>query len=128
MYSVFSSGMSLITSLELTTNVLNNSVVSERMTGVIDEIRAGGSLSTALHRTELFPQMMVTMINVGEESGALDEILEKTADFYDLESDDAIQKMVSLLEPVMIVALGGIVGTVIVGIMLPVFGMYQNVG
>jgi type IV pilus assembly protein PilC len=71
---------------------------------------------------------MVTMINVGEESGALDEILEKTADFYDLESDDAIQKMVSLLEPVMIVVLGGVVGTVIIGIMLPVFGMYENVG
>jgi type IV pilus assembly protein PilC len=72
--------------------------------------------------------MMVTMINVGEESGALDEILEKTADFYYLESDDAIQKMVSLLEPVMIVVLGGVVGTVIIGIMLPVFGMYENVG
>jgi type IV pilus assembly protein PilC len=128
MYSVFSSGMSLITSLELTTNVLDNAVVNEKMTGVIDEIRAGGSLSTALHRTELFPQMMVTMINVGEESGALDEILEKTADFYDLESDDAIQKLVSMLEPVMIVVLGGVVGTVIIGIMLPVFGMYENVG
>jgi type IV pilus assembly protein PilC len=71
--------------------------------------------------------MMVTMINVGEESGALDEILEKTADFYDLESDDAIQKMVSMLEPLMIVVLGGLVGTVIIGIMLPVFGMYGNV-
>lgn len=128
MYSVFSSGMSLITSLELTTNVLNNSVVSEKMTGVLDEIRSGGALSGALHRTELFPQMMVTMINVGEESGALDEILEKTADFYDIEADNAIQKMVSLLEPVMIVVLGGIVGTVIIGIMMPVFGMYENVG
>ena len=81
MYSVFSSGMSLITSLELTTNVLNNSVVTEKMSSVLDEIRSGGALSGALHRTELFPQMMVTMINVGEESGALDEILEKTADF-----------------------------------------------
>ena len=72
--------------------------------------------------------MMVTIINVGEESGALDEILEKTADFYDIEADNAIQKMVTLLEPLMIVILGAVVGTVIIGIMLPVFGMYQNVG
>lgn len=127
MCTVFSSGMSLITSLELTTNVLNNTVVNERMTTVLDEIRSGGNLSGALHRTELFPQMMVTMINVGEESGALDEILEKTADFYDVEADNAIQKMVSLLEPVMILALGGMVGVVIIGIMMPVFGMYENV-
>lgn len=127
MYSVFSSGMSLITSLELTTNVLNNSVVTEKMSGVLDEIRSGGSLSNALHKTELFPQMMVTMINVGEETGALDDILSKTADFYDVESDDAIQKLVSMLEPLMIVILGGLVGTVIIGVMLPVFGMYENV-
>jgi type IV pilus assembly protein PilC len=72
--------------------------------------------------------MMVTMINVGEESGALDEILSKTADFYDVEADNAIQKMVSMLEPLMIVVLGAVVGTVIIGIMLPVFGMYENVG
>lgn len=128
MCSVFSSGMSLLTSLELTTNVINNSVMNEKMTEVLEEIRAGGSLSAALHKTGLFPQMMVTMINVGEESGALDEILEKTADFYDIEADNAIQKMVTLLEPLMIVILGAVVGTVIIGIMLPVFGMYQNVG
>jgi type IV pilus assembly protein PilC len=127
MYSVFSSGMSLITSLELTTNVLGNSVVTEKMTGVLDEIRSGGALSGALHRTGLFPQMMVTMINVGEESGDLDGILEKTADFYDVEADDAIQKLVSLLEPLMIVIMGGLIGTVIIGIMMPVFGMYENV-
>jgi type IV pilus assembly protein PilC len=127
MYSVFSSVMSLLTSLELTTNVLDNSVITEKMQGVLDEIRSGGALSTALHRTEVFPQMMVTMINVGEESGALDEILSKTADFYDVEADNAIQKMVSLLEPLMIVILGAVVGTVIIGIMLPVFGMYENV-
>lgn len=128
MYSVFSSGMSLITSLELTTNVLNNTVVTEKMSGVLDEIRSGGALSAALHKTELFPQMMVTMINVGEESGALDEILSKTADFYDIQADDAVQKMVTLLEPLMIVIMGGVIGTVIIGIMMPVFGMYQNVG
>jgi type IV pilus assembly protein PilC len=127
MYSVFSSGMSLLTSLELTTNVLDNTVITEKMSGVLDEIRSGGALSTALHRTEVFPQMMVTMINVGEESGALDDILAKTADFYDVEADNAIQKMVSLLEPLMIVILGAVVGTVIIGIMLPVFGMYENV-
>lgn len=128
MYSVFSSGMSLLTSLELTTNVLDNAYIGEKMTTVMDEIRAGGALSTSLHKMDVFPQMMVTMINVGEESGALDDILAKTADFYDLEADDAIQKMVSMLEPLMIVILGGLVGTVIIGIMMPVFGMYQNVG
>lgn len=127
MYSVFSSGMSLITSLELTTNVVGNSVVTEKMSSVLDEIRSGGNLSGALHRTALFPNMMVTMISVGEESGALDEVLEKTADFYDDEADAAIGKLVSMLEPLFIVVLGGAVGTVLIGIMLPVFGMYENV-
>lgn len=127
MYSVFSSGMSLLTSLELTTNVVGNSYVTAKMNEVMDEIRAGGALSTSLTKTEIFPQMMLTMINVGEESGALDEILAKTADFYDLEADDAIQKLVSMMEPVMIVVLGGLVGAVVIGIMLPIYGMYENV-
>jgi len=127
MYSVFSSGMTLLTSLELTTNVLDNSVVSERMSVVMDEIRAGGALSTSLHKTQLFPNMMVTMVSVGEESGSLDEVLEKTADFYETEADDAIQKLVSMLEPIMILVMGGLVGTVIIGIMMPMFGMYSQV-
>ena len=127
MYSVFSSGMTLLTSLELTTNVLDNSVVADRMSVVMDEIRAGGALSTSLSKTQLFPNMMVTMVSVGEESGSLDEVLEKTADFYETEADDAIQKLVSMLEPIMILVMGGLVGTVIIGIMMPMFGMYGNV-
>jgi type IV pilus assembly protein PilC len=66
------------------------------------------------------------MLSVGEESGALDEILAKTSDFYDMEADDAIQKLVTMLEPLMIVILGGIVGTVVIGIMAPIYGMYGN--
>lgn len=128
MSSVFSSGMSLITSLELTANVLNNSYVNERMLDVIDEIRSGGALSSALSKTDIFPQMMITMLSVGEESGALDDILEKTSDFYDIEADDAIQKMVTMLEPIMIVILGIVIGVVVIGIMAPIYGMYQNIG
>ena len=67
------------------------------------------------------------MVSVGEESGSLDEVLEKTAAFYETEADDAIQKMVSILEPVMILVMGGVVGTVIIGIMMPMFGMYSQV-
>lgn len=127
MSSVFSSGMSLITSLELTANCLNNAYVSERMSLVIDDIRSGSTLSASLSKMEVFPQMMLTMISVGEESGALDEVLSKTSDFYDLEADDAIQKMVTLLEPLMIVGLGLIVGVVVIGIMAPIYGMYDNI-
>jgi len=97
------------------------------MSVVMDEIRAGGALSTSLHKTQLFPNMMVTMVSVGEESGSLDEVLEKTADFYETEADDAIQKLVSMLEPIMILVMGGLVGTVIIGIMMPMFGMYSQV-
>jgi type IV pilus assembly protein PilC len=128
MSSVFSSGMSLITSIELTANCLNNEYVTSQMDQVIDEIRTGGALSKAIEKTEIFPQMMITMLNVGEESGALDEILEKTSDFYDQEADDAIGKLVALMEPGMIVILGGVVGLVAVGLMAPIFGMYDNIG
>lgn len=128
MSSVFSSGMSLITSIELTSNCLNNKYVTSQMDQVIDEIRTGGALSVAINKTEIFPQMMITMLNVGEESGALDEILEKTSDFYDQEADDAIGKLVAMMEPAMIIVLGGLVGLIAIGIMAPIFGMYQNIG
>lgn len=128
MSSVFSSGMSLVTSIELTTNCINNLIIEEKMKDVIDEIKAGGNLSTALAKLEIFPTMMITMLSVGEEAGALDDILDKTSDFYETEADNAIQKMVTLLEPLMIVTLGIIVGVVVIGIMSPIFGMYSNVG
>lgn len=128
MSSMYSSGMSLLNAIELTSNVVNNSVVKKKLEFVVDEIKRGGSLSVALTKTEIFPQMMITMIKVGEESGELDTILEKTSDFYDEEADAAIQKMVALMEPLMIAVLGGIVGLVVVSILGPIYSGYSNVG
>lgn len=84
-------------------------------------------MSKLLDESKLFPTMMTSMVAIGEESGALDEMLQKTADFYDEELDDAIQKLVASIEPVMIVIMGLLIGFLVAAVMLPIFGMANTV-
>ncbi len=128
MCSVFSSGLSLIESLELAANILNNRFVAEKIERVTEEIRSGSAFSSSLAKTGIFPQMLITMLKVGEESGELDTILGKTSDYYDVEAEAAIQKMVALIEPLMIVVLGIVIGVVVISILGPIYSNYANVG
>ncbi|MBP3273335.1 MAG: type II secretion system F family protein [Ruminococcus sp.] len=120
--SLYSSGIPMVDSLQRSSSVLSNSYVDKMFIQVIDEVKQGSPMSTAIAKTELFEGMFTSMIYVGEESGALDEILEKTADFYEEEADAAVKRLVSLLEPCMIIIMGGAIGVCLAGIFPLLYG------
>lgn len=118
--TMYSSGVPMIECLERAASVLANTYINQRFVSVVENVKSGESISSAIAKTEIFESMFCSIIYVGEESGALDDILRKTAEYYEEESDAAIQRMVALLEPVMIVVLGVLIGLVI-GSILPAF-------
>ena len=114
--SLYSSGIPMVECLERSSAILNNAYISDKFDQVISEVKQGEPLSAAITRTEIFESMFCSIIFVGEEAGALDEILEKSADYYDEEADSAVQRLVSLLEPVMIIFLGVVIGLILAGV------------
>ena len=120
--SLYSSGIPMVDSLQRSSSVLSNSYVDKMFEQVIDEVKQGSPMSVSIAKTEIFEGMFTSMIYVGEESGALDEILEKTADFYEEEADAAVKRLVSLLEPVMIIIMGGAIGLCLAGIFPLLYG------
>lgn len=125
MSSLFSSGMQMVECIQKSEQVLGNTYISNEFVTVIENVKQGESFSTALGRTGIFDPIFVSVILVGEESGTLDEILEKTADYYDDESDTAISKLTSMLQPLMIL----IMGVLVCAILLAVYpAMYEAMG
>lgn len=125
--SLYSSGIPMVESLERASAVLGNSYIDERFRDVVDEVKQGETLSSAITRTEVFENMFCSIIYVGEESGALDTILEKTADYYEEESDAAVQQLVGMLEPLLMIFLGVIIGLVVCGIYPALYGSLESV-
>jgi type IV pilus assembly protein PilC len=97
------------------------------MADVITSVKGGGTISAPLREAPVFPPMVSQMVGVGEETGALDTMLEKIADFYDSEVDAAVKALTSILEPVMIIFVGGIVGVIVVSMYLPLFSVYNSI-
>jgi len=124
--TLLASGISIIKALESATEITNNVLVMEMMSGIINDVKKGLSVSSLLKRAPIFPAMMLSMISVGEETGALDDMLEKTADYYDEELETAVGRLVSLLEPLMVVFMGIAIGGVLLAMYLPMFSMFQN--
>lgn len=125
--SLYSSGIPMVEALERSSAVLANSYITEQFKQVVDDVKQGESLSLSIQKAEVFESMFCSIIYVGEESGALDDILTKTADFYEEEADSAITKLVSMIEPIMIVFMGVVVGLIIVSIMPAMTAMYDQV-
>lgn len=125
---LFGSGVPLIQALDITSTVIQNVVLESKIQNMKEDIRMGYTLSRSIKDISEFPPMMKSMIGVGEESGTLDEILDKTANFYDEEVEVAVQRLTALIEPVMIVFMAGIVGFIVIAIALPMFGMYEAIG
>jgi len=92
---------------------------------VRDSVRSGQSLAAPLNEHPVFPPMVVQMISVGEDTGALDEMLAKIAQFYDQEVEATTQQLTSLIEPLMIAVLGGIVGSMIIALYMPIFSIFD---
>jgi type IV pilus assembly protein PilC len=126
--TLVSSGVSILEGLEITARTAGNRVIHDAVMESRASIAGGETIAEPLKRAAVFPPMVVQMINVGEQTGGLDEMLTKIADFYDDEVDQAVEALLSAMEPIMIVFLGGIVGGMIVAMYLPIFDMISAVG
>jgi len=119
--TLVSSGVPILEGLEITAKAAGNTVVRDAVMKTRASISSGQTIAEPLRQSEVFPPMVVQMISVGEETGALDEMLCKIADFYDEEVDAAVDAMTSVIEPIMIVIMGGVVGGMVVAMYLPIF-------
>ena len=125
--TLISSGVSILDGLEITAKTAGNRVISDAIMASRSSIAGGDTISAPLAKSNVFPPMVISMIAVGEQTGGLDEMLAKVADFYDEEVDSAVSNLLSMLEPVMIVFLGVVVGGMVVAMYLPIFDMINAV-
>jgi type IV pilus assembly protein PilC len=125
--TLLSSGVAILEGLEITAKTSGNRVIHDAVMSSRSSIAGGESISEPLRRAEVFPPMVTSMISVGEETGDLDGMLSKVADFYDDEVDVAVEGLLKAMEPLMIVILGSIVGGMIVAMYLPIFGVINSI-
>ncbi|MDE5583419.1 MAG: type II secretion system F family protein [Ruminococcus sp.] len=125
--SLYSSGIPMVECLERASAVLGNSYIDEKFIEVVDEVKQGETLSNAITRTEIFEGMFCSILYVGEESGALDSILEKTSEYYEEESDAAVQRLVSMVEPLLLIFMAVIIGLVVCGIYPALYGSMESI-
>jgi len=125
--TLIASGVPILAGLEITARTAGNKVIAEAIMTARTSIREGETVSAPLKASNVFPPMVVQMISVGEQTGALDEMLTKIAVFYEAEVDTAVDTLTSIIEPVMIVVMGGIVGGMVVAMYLPMFKLISVV-
>lgn len=125
--SLYSHGVPALDMIELTGGVIGNVYIEDLFDQVYVAVSRGELISTSIEEIEVFDSMLGAMISVGEETGDLEEILSKTADYFDQESDAALTRLVSLIEPVMIVWMGLVVGVIVISILQPMFGAYDHI-
>ncbi|HEX4049211.1 MAG TPA: type II secretion system F family protein, partial [Elusimicrobiota bacterium] len=121
--TLIKSGVPIMQALETVAQTAGNVVISEAVLLTRESIREGGHLSDPLKKSGIFPNMVTSMISVGEETGALDVMLSKIADFYDQEVDTAVKGLTSLIEPIVIVVMGIVIGTIVVSMFMPMFSL-----
>ena len=122
-----SSGVPILDGLEITARTAGNSIIEDAVMAVRKSVEEGKTISEPLADTKVFPAMVCQMINVGEQTGALDQMLSKIADFYEEEVDTAVDGLMKLLEPIMITILGGIIGTIVTAMYLPMYSILQQI-
>jgi len=125
--SLTSAGVPILQAIDITGKTAGNAVIENSMGDVIASIKGGGSIAAPLKEAGAFPAMVAQMVGVGEETGALDTMLEKVADFYDSEVEAAVKALTSIMEPVMIIVVGGIVGVIVISMYLPLFSIYNSI-
>ncbi|MGI6705451.1 MAG: type II secretion system F family protein [Clostridia bacterium] len=126
--TLLSEGVSLTQSLEIVSRIIGNVVIEKGILNGCEELRQGKSLSEPLSLLGYFPPMIIQMIYLGEESGTMDEMLQKAAEYYEMEVETAIQRMTTLIEPAVIVILGGVVAFIVLSTILPIFDMMSLIG
>jgi type IV pilus assembly protein PilC len=125
--TLISSGVSILDGLEITAKTSGNRVIQDAIMESRASIAGGETIAAPLKKSQVFPPMVISMIAVGEQTGGLDEMLSKIADFYDEEVDAAVSGLLALMEPVMIVFLGVVVGGMVIAMYLPIFDMVNAV-
>ena len=119
--TLITSGVPILQALKITKETIGNEIIQDAVDKVHDSIKEGDTIAAPLDETKVFPPMVVNMIDVGEETGSLDAMLMKVADIYDAEVEAAVDAMLALLEPAIIIVLGGIIGFIVVALYLPIF-------
>lgn len=127
MASLYSSGLPMVECLKRSSDTLNNTYISLKFRDVVDEVKSGETLSSSIQRADIFDSMFCSIIFVGEESGALDDILAKTAEYYDEEADSAVKRLCGLLEPVMLIVLGVIIALVCAAFFPALYGAFEGI-
>ncbi len=122
-----SAGVPIIQAIEITGKTAGNAVIERAMDDVIVSVKAGGSIAEPLRKSSAFPVMVPHMIGVGEETGALDAMLAKVAEFYEDEVATAVKALTSIMEPAMIILVGSIVGVIVISMYLPLFSVYNSI-
>ncbi|MZK51678.1 type II secretion system F family protein [Clostridium beijerinckii] len=125
--TLIASGLSLVEALKIVSEVAGNKIAEIELLKIRDKVVRGESLYSSMRESGIFPEMLYSMIKIGEETGSLDDILNKTADFYDEELDSIIQTSVALLEPILIVIMGLVIGFMVASIMIPMFDTYSQI-
>lgn len=126
--SLTRSGVPILTALEIVRDTAGNQIIANAIDASRRDIQQGGMISVALQKEQVFPIMAIQMISIGEETGELDQMLMKVADFYEDEVEQSVKALTSVLEPIMIVVLGGMVGIILLSMYLPMFKVYDSLG
>lgn len=126
--SLYASGISLVEALIIAKGTIGNEYISSQFDELVKEVRSGMTVSQAIAQVDGFDSKLASTILIGEETGKLDDMLESTADSFDYESEQASGRMTALIEPIMLVVMAVVVGTVMISVMMPIYGMYDNVG
>lgn len=124
--TLVTSGVLMLSAMEVSKKVVGNEIIKSKMENAIEEVKKGRSLTQAIQGMKYFPPLVVSMVKIGEESGSLDFSLNKASDFYDQEVETSMQRLVALLEPIIMVLMGAVVAFIIFSIMYPMISVYQN--
>lgn len=122
------SGVPILNSLDIVRDTAGNQVIANAIESAKKEVQQGGMISLALQKENVFPPLAIQMISVGEETGEVDAMMMKVADFYEEEVEQAVKALTSLIEPVMIVVVAGLVGLILLSMYLPMFKIYDEIG
>lgn len=125
--TLITSGVPILQALKITKETIGNQIIQDAVDKVHDSIKEGDTIAAPLDETKVFPAMVVNMIDVGEETGQLDSMLMKVADIYDAEVEAAVEAMLALMEPAIIIILGGIIGFIVVSLYLPIFTLGDQI-
>jgi type IV pilus assembly protein PilC len=125
--TLITSGVPILQALKITRETISNEVIQNAVDMVHESIKEGDTIAAPLDKCKVFPTMVVNMIDVGEETGSLDAMLMKVADIFDAEVEVAVEAMLSLLEPVIIIVLGGIIGFIVISLYLPIFTLGDQI-